>query len=88
MARREAKLALAGQPISEQARQRLSDLMRVPLAAIPTHIVPKGSSQQGQWICADCGEPFRNNFEAQFHGEEKPAHRLAWRGPTGDLEEP
>lgn len=82
------RTAKEGEKISTKARERLAGLMRIPVSFVPQKVQPKRDGQQGQWVCADCGEPFPNNMSAMSHGDEKPKHRLAWRGATGDLEQP
>ena len=79
--------AKAGESISERAIKKLKLVWpRVfeRWTAEDFIVKPKGTSQDGQWICADCGEIFQNNMMAWSHSD---SHRRVWWTGT-DFEEP
>jgi len=73
--------AKTGDKLTLRARKRLANLSGCPLDMIPTEVIAPSSETHGQWVCIDCGEPFRNNWGATSHEHEPGCskHRLAWR---------
>ena len=48
------------------------------------YVQPKSGTQQGQWMCADCGDVFANNLQMWGHPKK---HRIGWWTGT-HMEEP
>lgn len=75
-------LAKAGDTFSKKARDKLVSFERMIDLDAPVH--PRADGQRGQWICIDCGDLPRNNWDASSHPKK---HRLAWRNfVSGNVE--
>jgi hypothetical protein len=68
------KIVRVGERMSREAIKRLRDL-RVIVNEDNIIVREKSISPRGQWICADCGEPFKNNGRANRHDK---THRIGW----------
>lgn len=86
--RNEMRIAKTGEEISPRAASKLRKTThffeRILTSKEACTIAPKSESQNGQWVCVDCGEVFQNNMQAHGHTS---SHRRAWW--TGErFEEP
>jgi hypothetical protein len=85
--RKEPGVAKAGEKFKPNARAKLRQLMiweGEPDEFFVAHTKTAGVNN-GQFVCADCGEVFQNNMQAWAHSPL--SHRRAWW--TGErFEEP
>ena len=63
-----------GERLSPEAIRKLREL-RVIVTSDNVEVREKSVSPRGQWLCADCGEPFKNSGRANRHDK---THRIGW----------
>jgi hypothetical protein len=69
-----SKVVAEGEKLTPKTIARLKSL-RVVVDEQNDTVRAKSDAKGGQWICADCGEPFQNNMQADQHSTK---HRLGW----------
>lgn len=81
--------AKAGDPITDEARERLGRACGMPGPWPDSKVATKTDGTAGQWVCVTCGESFHNNMQANGHYEDMPKHLLAWLSSASqNIEEP